>query len=167
MLNFILKDPYTIVYMEKQEIKLVRDNGMLKMITPPNQEEIERDIKDYFMKNPFARLLANLSPRELSIANITVMYHFLTNVKKYYEVLKDQFNNPQNKDYKALLAVRQKENVSSDKEHMKLLWFEGELNSKEEANAVMEENFSSWCEGYNYMAIPLSGYMDFLKEIKK
>ena len=81
--------------------------------------------------------------------------------------LKEQFNKVDNKNYKALLAIRQKEGVNTDKEHMKLLWFEGELKTKEEAIAVMEENFPNWCDGYNYIAILLSSYQDFLKEIKK
>ena len=51
MLNFILKDPYTIYYKEEQEIKLLRDkDGVLNIITPKNQEELSRDIRDYFLK---------------------------------------------------------------------------------------------------------------------
>ena len=35
MLNFILKDPYTIIYKEEQEIKLIRDkDGVLNIVTP-------------------------------------------------------------------------------------------------------------------------------------
>ena len=168
MLNFMLKDQYTIVYKEKQEIKIERDNdGMLRMISPSNQAELDKDIREYFMMNPFGRIFANISQREISIATLVTMYHFLTNVKKDYYILKEQFNKVDNKNYKALLAIRQKEGVNTDKEHMKLLWFEGELKTKEEAIAVMEENFPNWCDGYNYIAIPLSSYQDFLKEIKK
>ena len=115
MLNFKLKDPYTILYKEKQEIKLLRDkDGVLNMITPNNQEELNRDIRDYFLKNPFARLLENLSRRDISIANIITMYHFLSNVNRNYDILNEQFKINKDKDYKAILAVRQKDGISID-----------------------------------------------------
>lgn len=168
MLNFILKDNYTLIYKERQEIKIIKDNdGMLRMESPSNLEEIDRDIKEYFMKNPFGRLLANLSPRDVSISNLITMYQFLTTVKKDYYILKEQFNNPANKEYKALLAVRQKDGIKEDKEHMKLLWFLGEVNTKEEAIAIMEENYKDWCKGFNYTALPLKNAKAFLDEIKK
>ena len=168
MLNFILKDPYTILYKEEQEIKLIRDkDGVLNMVTPKNQEELSRDIRDYFLKNPFARLFENLSPRDVSIANIITMYHFLTNVKKDYYILKEQFNMNKDKGYKAILAVRQKDGISMDKEHMKLLWYTGEEVDPKDCNLVLESNYKKWCDGFTYMAIPLNSSLDFLKEINK
>ena len=168
MLNFILKDPYTICYKEEQEIKLLRDkDGVLNIITPKNQEELNRDIRDYFLKNPFARLLENLSPRDVSIANIITMYHFLTNVKKDYYILSEQFNINKDKGYKAILAVRQKDGLKIDKEHMKLLWYQGEEIDPKDCNLVLEANYKNWCDGFTYMAIPLNSTSDFLTEIKK
>lgn len=168
MLNFILKDEYTILYKDIEEIKLKRDkDGVLNLNTPKNNEAIERDIKEYFLNNPFARLLANLSMKEVSIATIITMYHFLVNVKKDYEILKAQFLNPMNKDYNALLAIRQKNSLKSDKEHMKLLWYTGKIETKEEAMAVIDFNFKEWKEGFDYIAIPLNGYEDFMNEINK
>ena len=168
MLNFILKDPYTIYYKEEQEIKLIRDkDGVLNIVTPKNQEELSRDIRDYFLKNPFARLLENLSPRDVSIANIITMYHFLTNVKKDYYILKEQFNINKDKGYKAILAVRQKDGLKEDKEHMKLLWYQGEEIDPKDCNLVLEANYKNCCDGFTYMAIPLNSHSDFLTEIKK
>lgn len=168
MLNFKLKDPYTIYYKEEQEIKLLRDkDGVLNMITPKNQEELNRDIRDYFLRNPFARLLENLSPRDVSIANIITMYHFLSNVNKNYDILNEQFNINKDTGYKAILAVRQKDGISIDKEHMKLLWYTGEAIDPKDCNLVLEANYKQWCSGFTYMAIPLNSSLDFLKEINK
>ena len=168
MLNFKLKDPYTILYKEEQEIKLLRDkDGVLNMITPNNQEELNRDIRDYFLKNPFARLLENLSRRDISIANIITMYHFLSNVNRNYDILNEQFKINKDKDYKAILAVRQKDGISIDKEHMKLLWYQGEDIKPSDCNLVLESNYKKWCEGFTYMAIPLKSSLDFLAEINK
>ena len=168
MLNFMLKDDYTIIYKESLEIKVLKDDsGMLSIVTPKNIDEININIKEYFMKNTFARLLANLSSKDVSIANLITMYQFLTTVKKDYYILKEQFNNLSNKEYKALLAVRQKDSVKEDKEHMKLIWFTGELNSMEEAKAIMEENYPSWCKDFNFTAIPLNSHKEFLEVIKK
>ncbi|RIA78440.1 hypothetical protein EI71_00392 [Anaeroplasma bactoclasticum] len=101
MLNFMLKDDYTIIYKESLEIKVLRDDsGTLSIVTPKNINEININIKEYFMKNTFARLLANLSLKDVSIANLITMYQFLTTVKKDYYILKEQFNNICNKEYK-------------------------------------------------------------------
>jgi hypothetical protein len=50
---------------------------------------------------------------------------------------------------------------------MKLIWFTGELNSMEEAKAIMEENYPSWCKNFNFTAIPLNSLKEFLEVIKK
>jgi hypothetical protein len=97
----MLKDDYTIIYKESLEIKVLRDDsGTLSIVTPKNINEININIKEYFMKNTFARLLANLSLKDVSIANLITMYQFLTTVKKDYYILKEQFNNICNKEYK-------------------------------------------------------------------
>ena len=80
MLNFILKDEYTILYKDIEEIKLKRDkDGVLNLNTPKNNEAIERDIKEYFLNNTFARLLANLSMKEVSIVLATQLLHITMN----------------------------------------------------------------------------------------
>jgi hypothetical protein len=83
----MLKDDYTIIYKESLEIKVLRDDsGTLSIVTPKNIYEININIKEYFMKNTFARLLANLYLKDVSIANLITMYQFLTTVKKDYYI---------------------------------------------------------------------------------